>query len=327
LPELPDEVWSVIDRSVTVDYTSLTRAGAPIMLPVTPYRSDDRATMDVSTGLTYPTKAERARRNPKVSLLYSDPLGSGLVQPPVVLVQGLASVRDADLQANTDRYVRQAMSKLPAAYRGQPKFLLRRLTWYFARIWIQVTPIRVWWWDSKAMTGEPGQWVAPDATSAPPSDPPPPGKQPKAWLEPPADWRSVARDRIPRLDLRSLAWVDADGFPVSAPVIGLEQTESGFRLEVGQRLPGTPAGSACLTVHGHPEEFTGQENHTFLGEVRGDEGGKYDFLVERALADWSITGNKLVRSLGFLRKGRQLEPRLAAEAARRGQPVPRVNLP
>jgi hypothetical protein len=325
-PDLPTEVWQVLDRSITVEYTSLTRAGAPIMIPVTPYVSDDRATLDVATGLTYPTKAERARRNPKVSLLYSDPLGSGLSKPPVVLVQGLATVRDTDLQANTDRYVRLVMAKAPAAFKGMPGFLLRTLGWYFARIWIQVTPLRVWWWDSAAMTSEPGQWVARPETTAPPSDPAPAGKQPGAWLEPPADWRTTARDVIPRLDQRSLGWVGADGFPLSVPITGLEQTETGFRLQIGPHVPGTPAGPACLTVHSHPEVFTGQENHTFLGDVRSDD-DEYDFVVERALADFSITGNRVVRSLGFLRRGRSLKPRLATEAARRGQPVPKVNLP
>ena len=45
-------------------------------------------------------------------------------------------LRDADLQANTDRYVRLAMQKLPEATKGQPKFLLRRMRFYYARIWI-----------------------------------------------------------------------------------------------------------------------------------------------------------------------------------------------
>jgi hypothetical protein len=327
-PDLPTEVWQVIDRSITVEYTSLTRAGAPIMVPVTPYLGEDRKTLDVSTGLTYPTKAERARRNPKVSLLYSDPLGTGLDQPPVVLVQGLAAVRDADLQANTDRYVRLAMAKIPAAYKGQPKFLLRTLDWYFARIWVKVTPIRVWWWwDPETMAIDPGSWVAAPETTALPSDPAPPGKQPAAWLEPPSDWRKTARDAIPRLEQRSLAWIGDDGFPLSIPVPVLDQTETGFRLHLGGHLLGAPKGLACLTVHAHPEEFTGQENHTFLGQVRGGGSDEYDFVVERALADWSITGNKLARSLDFLRKGRSLKPRLAAEAARRGQPVPTVHLP
>jgi hypothetical protein len=297
------------------------------MVPVTPYVADNQTTLDVATGLTYPTKAERARRNPKVCLLYSDPLGTGLEHHPVVLVQGLATVRDTDLQANTDRYARLTLAKVPAAYKGQPKFMLRTLDWYFARIWVEVTPLRVWWWDSDTMTGEPGEWIATPETTAPPSDPAPPGKQPAAWLEPPTDWRTTARDAIPRLEQRSVAWVGADGFPLSVPVTRLEQTESGFRLQVGRHIPGTPAGPACVTVHTHPEVFTGQENHTFLGEIRSGSGEEYEFTVERALADFSITGNRLVRSLGFLRKGRRLKPRVASEAARRGQPVPTVRLP
>jgi hypothetical protein len=44
---------------------------------------------------------ERARRNPKVCLFFSDPVGSGLNNPPIVLVQGLATVRDMGIPANT----------------------------------------------------------------------------------------------------------------------------------------------------------------------------------------------------------------------------------
>src|SRR5215213_11691674 len=121
----PAEVLQVFERAVTCESATLTKAGAPITWPLTPYVGEDGRTLDVSTGLTYPAKAERARRNPKVALLYSDPLGSGLDGAPVVLVQGMATVRDADLQANTDRYIRLGMAKLPDTYKGQPKFLLR----------------------------------------------------------------------------------------------------------------------------------------------------------------------------------------------------------
>ena len=97
----PDLVLPVFDRAITVEYTSLTKAGAPIMTPLTPFLGEDMRTLDVSTGLTYPAKAERVRRNSKVCLLFSDPVGSGLEAPPVVLVQGRATVRDRDIQANT----------------------------------------------------------------------------------------------------------------------------------------------------------------------------------------------------------------------------------
>jgi hypothetical protein len=319
-------VVPVFERAITVEYCSLTRSGRPIMVPITPYLKPDGRTLDVSTGLTYPAKAERARRNPKVCLLYADPVGSGLVDPPVVLVQGLATVRDADLQANTDRYVRETLEKLPEAFKGQPRFLLRRLEWYFARIWIEVTPTRIWWWPSKALDREPGQWVAPAGTSAPPSDPAPPGQQSAAWLEAPADWRAVARRVVAPRDQCDLSWVGADGFPLGIPVLEAEQLGEGFRLRLGQHLPGAPQGPACLTFHTHPAMFTSQENHTFVGEI-STSGLDAVFRVERLLGDVSLNANKLVRTLDFLSKGRRLSPRLKAEAARRGQPVPMVRLP
>lgn len=322
----PSALTSVFASSITVEYASVSRAGLPVMVPVTPYVEDGQQTLDVSTGLTYPAKAERARRNPKVALLFSDSVGAGLAEPPVVLVQGLATVRDSELQANTDRYVRLAMAKLPDAYQGQPRFVLRKLSAYFARIWICVTPMRMWWWPSRALDREPDEWTAPAGVVAPLSDPRPAGKQPPAWLDPPRDWRVVARDALVRLEQRDLAWVGADGFPMAVPITGLEQVEDGFRLALGPHAPGSPKGPATLTLHGHPAAFTGQENHTFVGSLHrtGDE---YGFRVDRVLADVSLTGNRLVSTVGFLRKVTRLHERLRSEAARRGQPVPRVRFP
>jgi len=126
----PKAVLALFERAITCEYATLTSHHTPITYPVTPYVGDDGRTLDVSTGLTYPTKAERARRNPKVALLYSVPVGSGLIKPAVALVLGLASVRDANLQYNTDRYLRLSMVKVPSAYKSMPAFLLRRMPWY-----------------------------------------------------------------------------------------------------------------------------------------------------------------------------------------------------
>ena len=111
----PQELTETFERSITCEYASLTRGGAPVTVPSTPYVGG--GTLDVSTGLAYPAKAERARRNPKVALLFADAIGAAAGVGPVVLVQGHAAVRDADLQENTDRYVRLATRKLPAAGR------------------------------------------------------------------------------------------------------------------------------------------------------------------------------------------------------------------
>jgi hypothetical protein len=120
--------------------------------------------------------------------------------------------------------------------------------------------------------------------------------------------------------------LDVDGYPLCVPVTpgALEGEE--VALQIGSGAPELPSGPACLTVHGHDEHFTTQENHTLMGTlVNGAEGSRLH--VERALADWSLTGNRVQIAVGFLRKGRRLAPRLKTEAARRGQPVPTINLP
>jgi len=314
----------VLERAITCEYASLTRDGAPVTVPTTPYVGP--GSIDVSTGLTYPAKAERARRNPKVALLFADAIGAGGGATPVVLVQGHAAVRDADLQLNTDRYVRASMMKLPASVKGQPKVLLRRLGFYYVRIWIEIVPLRIRWWPGRDLALAPAEWRADPAVRLPESDPAPPGHQPPAWLTPPRGWREVAARALQILPMADLTVVDADGYPVCVPVTvgALEGDE--VPLEIGSGAPELPAGPACLTVHGHDERFTTQENHALMGTLRhGADGSR--LYVERALADWSLTGNRMQIAIGFLGKGRRLAPRLNAEAARRGQPVPTINVP
>ena len=319
----PAELGEVFERSITCEYASLTRAGAPVTMPSTPYVG--AGTLDVSTGLSYPAKAERARRNPKVALLYADPIGSQSSGLPVVLVQGHAVVRDADLQANTDRYTRVTMAKLPEATKGQPKFLLKRMKFYYARIWIEIVPQRILWWASRDLADQPRTWFAESSGALPQSDPAPSGSQP-AMAEPSEDWRPIAARALRELPLADLTFVDGEGYPVCLPVAAGELAGDEVPLTLGSGAPEPQAGPACLTVHGHGETFTGQENHTLIGAlVQGDAGPR--LRVERALADWSATGNRAQVAIGFLRKGRLLAPRLRDEAARRGQPVPEVRLP
>lgn len=144
---LPNEVHTVFAYFVSCEYASLTRTGAPVTWPVIPYVGDH--TLDVTAGLAFPSMAERARRDPRVALLCSSPVDSGLERAPTVLVQGLATVRDRDLQANTDRYLEVASHKLRAAYGAVPDVALRwLLDWYRPRICIEVTPLAVTWWPA-----------------------------------------------------------------------------------------------------------------------------------------------------------------------------------
>ncbi len=320
----PAKLLAVFKRSNTCEYASLTRAGTPVTLPLGPFVGN--GTLDVSTGLSFPAKAERARRNPKVALLFADPIGAGMSGEPVVLVQGTAAVRDADLQAGTDRYVRLTVAKYPAMVKGQPKFLLKRLPWYWARVWIEVTPVRMSWWPDRDLAVAPEEWHARDDLDLPSSDPAPPGRQPAPWLDPPREWRDVAARALATLPLADLTVVDSDGYPLCVPVANAQLVGEQVALRIGNGAPALPAGPACLTLHGHPEVYTGEENHTLVGTLVHDDRGPV-LHVERVLADWSIKGNRVRSTIDFLAKGRRLAPRVEAEAARRGQPVPRVNLP
>lgn len=322
-PGWPDGLLDIFERSITCEYASLTRSGTPITIPTTPYVG--KGTLDVSTGLTYPAKAERARRNGKVALLFADPIGAGR-GAPVVLVQGHAAVRDADLQANTDRYVRVAAEKLPEATKGQPKFLLRRFAFYYARIWIEITPLRIRRWADRELATQPHEWRLEPAPHLPSSDPEPPGRPPPPWKEVLPDWREQTARALRELPLADLTAIDGDGYPVCVPVSVGALGGDEVALQLGAGAPSLPDGPACLTVHGHDEHFTSQENHTLVGSLSNDSGTP-TLHVERALANWSITGSRAKIAIDFLRNGRRLAPRLKVEAARRAQPVPRVNLP
>ena len=81
-PAWPAELTAVFERSITAEYATLTRAGSPVTVPTTPYIGSNGATIDVSTGLTYPAKAERARRDPRVCLLFADPVGAACTSRP-----------------------------------------------------------------------------------------------------------------------------------------------------------------------------------------------------------------------------------------------------
>jgi hypothetical protein len=322
----PAQLTPFLDAAVTTEYASLTRDGRPVAVPVTPYSG--AATLDVSTGLTYPAKAERARRDPRVALLFADPVGSGLEAPPVALVQGLATVRDRDLQAGLDRYVRVSSAKLPGSYEGTPWFVLRRSAWYFTRIWVEVTPLRVTWWERGDLDAEPRVWSAPRGTTAPPSDPAPSGSTPPPWRPAPTDWHEAAR-RAEHLGVPDVTLAGADGWPLPLPARLVERVDDGFVVTLPAGAPPSPAepGPACLTFHTHAERFTGQENVTLVGTgVRTGSAGeeRVHVRVERALGDFSLPGGRATRALSFFRAARRLDRRLAEEAARRGQPVPLV---
>ena len=308
----------VAGRFITTEYASLTRAGEPITWPLTPYGG--AGTIDVSTGLTYPLKAERARRDPRVALSFSNPMGSGLDDPPVIVVQGLATVRDADLRANSARYLREWAEKLPAAYAKTPDFVLAQMAWYWTRIWVEVTPRRILLWPEGRLDREPLRWEAPADLVAPPSDPAPTGRSSGSWAPGEVDWRRRAAGAVERFGPPVLTTVDAEGWPLPLRTVSATATEDGFEVQAPAGVDIEP-GPAFLTFHRHVATMESQENLGLAG-VASVGNGVVHVTVDRALNDFPVPRNPLRRGVQMMGAGRRLRPRLAYEAERRGQRVP-----
>ena len=300
---LPEPVITVIREASVANYVTLTRDLRPIDTPVLCFPGEGFKSIDLATGLAYPAKAERARRNAKVGMLIEAAEGG-----PVVAIAGIAAVRDADLQANVNRYLTEAAQVLSHNPDGS---LARQAVWYWTRILIEVTPADVLWWDSaRAMDGAPHRWSAGDAAVYPASDPAPPGRVSEAASWQPSDWRALADAALMRGAPGHVSVVDAAGWPRVAPVRAAGRSDAGFVLEVAAGLPWTLDGAACLT-------FGGIE--TFLGTLEAGE-----MRVERALPVFPMTEDPSQLWQPEPHTRAELMRRLEAEIARRGQTVPHV---
>lgn len=273
----------MFERFVTTELTTVDRRGQPVTWPVTPYYTAGGPCIDVTTGLGYPKKANDARANPLVALLFSDPTGSGLEEPPTVLVQGTAEVDDRDLEANRQRYERESLEKLPGLRPlTPPAAVRRRLGWYYTRIYIHVRPERVFVWPPGDVTAEPrlfGSHMEEVRSGH--------SEEPERFHADPAGGASGWHPRLAELGTvfptAVLSFVSPDGFPFAVRV-PVQVDEARRWIRITSQPPGVPVqpGLACLTAHTHAERFSWQRNF----QVRGDL-----IYLERS---WVLVPRKLV---------------------------------
>ena len=154
---IPDEVRTVMRSFLTAEFTTMSRSGHPITWPVLPSLEPETLRLAIASSIGLPQKALNIRRDPRVCLLYSDPTGSGLDDPPTVRVQGVAEAEDRVLTSIGDI----EDPAIVAAFRSDAIDLLRRqpavgiytsnglirklMDWYFLRLLIVVKPTRVSW--------------------------------------------------------------------------------------------------------------------------------------------------------------------------------------
>lgn len=308
LAHLPAPVVRLIETRYICEWATVSQAGVPINSPLVPFFSADRETIDCATGLAYPVKAERARRNPKVGMLLE-----GGADEPVVSIGGYAAVRDRDFQGNCERYLsEQILTTMLDPAKGEYHSHTRHALHYFTRILVCVKPAVVRWWDRPAaMDGPPQVWRAPEGTEWPRSDPAPAGRTaPASWNVPP-DWRAMAKSAIARKAAAHVTLIDAEGFPLPIRAREAHAADDGLRLVMPGWLPWS---GSKATV-----SFEGIE--VLVGDVRID-GAEAHFRAERALPLHPLMTHpdEILRPTAATMA--MLMGRIEHELARRGQTLP-----
>ena len=316
---LPADVQAVFDRFITTELTTIDRLGQPITWPVTPYYSPGAPCIDITTGLGYPKKANDARANPLVALLFSDPTGSSVSNPPMVLVQGTAQVDDHDLDANRERYERESLEKLPATASLHPPGPIKRLMpWYYTRIYVHVRPERVYVWAGSDIAREPALYDAhmEEVRSGH-------SEEPERFHAFPQGGASAWSARVGDLGTRHLtavlSIVSPDGFPFAIRVpVRVDEAARWIRIEGAPAgIPFQP-GLACLTAHRHGEQFTWQQNF----QVRGDLvflDGIWALVPHKVVGGFEIPPSRLSMLRMNAAKARRFRRTAKRELERRGR--------
>ena len=154
---LPPEVEAVFREFRTCEFTAVNRQGQQLTWPTEPYYDAPEGRLIVTSSIAFPVKAYNARRHPQVALLFSDPTGAPLTNPPTVLVQGDATVTElVDDPAWSYAMFKESVLRQPRtrSFVGNP--LARWLfTFQFQRLAIFVQPRRILLWPRGDMNQTP----------------------------------------------------------------------------------------------------------------------------------------------------------------------------
>ena len=157
----PPEVERVFREVRSAELATLAKDGTPLAWPVVALYQPEKGRFLTTTSIALPQKAYNIRRDRRVSLLYSDPTGSGLAAPPAVLVQGDAAAPDEIVAWNDDLRAlwRLLAARQPASNAYSANRLIRRfMAWYYLRLLIPIVPRRVLLWP-RGDFGRPAQEI------------------------------------------------------------------------------------------------------------------------------------------------------------------------
>ena len=146
--QIPGWVKDVFEHYLICEFTTVSN-GKPITFPLLYFYDRNTGVFTVTSSILFSKKVENMKRNSKVSLLFSNPAGSGIGKQ-AVLVQGVARYEDSDLDHGWERFLPDWRKKEPYI----DGFLAERekFGWFWKRIVVQVEPRKITAWKN-AETG------------------------------------------------------------------------------------------------------------------------------------------------------------------------------
>ncbi|WP_433239059.1 pyridoxamine 5'-phosphate oxidase family protein [Streptosporangium sp. CA-135522] len=283
-----------MDAFRTCEFTTLGRDGTPLTWPTAFHRRQD-GTLLVTTSLAFAQKALNVRRDGRVALLLSDPTGSGLTDPPQILITGTAVCPEEIVTgpAGEEAYWTMLFERQPDSrkYVGAPARWL--MDWYYMRLLITVIPTQV--------------------RTQPPLSRLPLTEGPSA----PGSLLGAAL--LAAFPTAVLGARDAAGAPLLMRT-RVTPTPEGYAVDVPSGYPVAP-GPASLLVHRHDERLAAMHNALVRGELHPSGDG------------WLFVPTKVVEPAGSGRPRDVIRTLRSARRAtrsyldRRGLPRPQVQWP
>lgn len=151
--EIPEWIEDIFQSYLTAEFSYID-GDIPRTIAVLPYYDPNRKSIVITTSPAFYRKVECVKRNPKVSILFSNSKFSGIGGNAVVLVQGLARV-DEDIDKNMN-YIMYLMINQKENWKKSvvakmveelmSPLAKRVMDWYVYRIVIEIKPERILFW-------------------------------------------------------------------------------------------------------------------------------------------------------------------------------------
>ncbi|MDQ2911999.1 MAG: pyridoxamine 5'-phosphate oxidase family protein [Chloroflexota bacterium] len=148
---VPPAVGAVVHEFRSCEFSTIARDGTPVTWPTMPFFEPAHRRFLITASIGLAQKVFNVRRDGRVAMLFSNPTGSGLVSPPLVLIQGDANAPE-DLTPLEEGFVERAQLLFERQPVGitmiavMPGPVRRLADWYGWRVFIHVRPRRIRWW-------------------------------------------------------------------------------------------------------------------------------------------------------------------------------------